>query len=431
MAETLTAIANQRVMGMLRRAQGRLTFSYDSAWRADAEAFPLSLSMPLASSEHKHVAIEAFLWGLLPDSDRVIERWARSFQVSARNPFSLLAHVGEDCAGAVQFASQERVDALLGTSPARIDWLDEAEIAARLKLLREDHAAARRPDDVGQFSLAGAQPKTAFFLDGRRIGVPSGRTPTTHIFKPPTAEFDGHVENEHFCLALARALGLAAAGSEVRRFGDEVAIVVERFDRRPVRSRSIADSVRRIHQEDCCQALGEPPDHKYQSQGGPTPAAIVQLLRTHSSAALQDVWRFVDALLFNWLIGGTDAHAKNYALLLSGHGEVRLAPLYDLGSALPYKQLEPRRLKLAMKMGTSYKLLDVGRYHLRKLAQALNLDSQELLERARAMTATLPDAVSTVREHVRSEQLAHPILDRLAARLTARAGSCAQQLEAP
>lgn len=431
MAETLAAVANQRVMGTLRRAQGRLTFSYDSAWRADAEAFPLSLSMPLAATDHGHTPIEAFLWGLLPDNDRVIERWARTFQVSARNPFGLLAHVGEDCAGAVQFIRQERIEALLGPSPARIDWLDEAEIAARLKLLREDHAAVRRPDDVGQFSLAGAQPKTAFFIDGRRIGVPSGRTPTTHIFKPPTAEFDGRAENEHLCLTLARGLGLATASSEVRHFGDEVVIVVERFDRQRVRSRSIADSVRRIHQEDCCQALGKLPEHKYQNQGGPTPADIVQLLRTHSSAALADVWRFADALLFNWLIGGTDAHAKNYALLLSGHGQVRLAPLYDLGSVLPYKQLDARRLKLAMKMGTSYKLLDVGRYHIRKLALALGLDPEELLERARTMTAQLPDTVAKVREHVRSEQLAHPILDRLAARLVDRAASCARQLEAP
>lgn len=428
MAETLTAIAIRRVMGTLRRARGQLTFAYDSAWRSDPEAFPLSLSMPLAAVEHKHAAVDAFLWGLLPDNDRVIERWARSFHVSARNPFGLLANVGEDCAGAVQFAREDRVEALLGSGPAKIDWLEEADIADRLKLLREDHAAVRLPHDVGQFSLAGAQPKTAFFLDGQRIGVPSGRTPTTHIFKPPTADFDGHAENEHFCLVLARTLGLAAAASEVRRFGDEVAIVVERFDRLRVPSRSIADSVQRIHQEDCCQALGKPPELKYQSHGGPTLADIVQLVRAYSTAGLADVWRFIDALLFNWLIGGTDAHAKNYALLLGGRSEARLAPLYDLGSALPYKQLDPRRLKLAMKMGTSYKLHDIGRYQLRKLARAIGLDPDELLERARAMTAKLPDAVTTVREHVRSEELEHPILDHLAARLSERATACAQQL---
>jgi serine/threonine-protein kinase HipA len=428
--DSLTLIANRGVMGTLLRDKGRLTFAYDSAWRSDPRAFPLSLSMPLAAIEHKHAVVEAFLWGLLPDNERVIERWARAFQVSAQNPFGLLANVGEDCAGAVQFAVPEREPILLGAVPSRVDWLDDTEIEARLRTLREDHSAVRRPDDVGQFSLAGAQPKTAFFIDGDRIGVPSGRTPTTHIFKPPTAEYDGHAENEHFCLALARALGLAAARSEVRRFGEQVAIVVERFDRQRVRSRTIADSVRRIHQEDCCQALGKPPTLKYQSDGGPSPAEIAALLRTHSSAAEEDIRRFVDALLFNWLIGGTDAHAKNYALLLGADGQVRLAPLYDLGSALPYERLSQRRLKLAMKMGTSYRLFDVGRHHLRRLALAVDADPEALLERAQRMAESLPDAVAKVIEHVRGERLEHPVIDRLAARLIERAGSCARQLAA-
>ena len=103
------------------------------------------------------------------------------------------------------------------------------------------------PHDTGQFSLAGAQPKTALLFDGQRWGVPGGRTPTTHILKPPIRGLDGHAENEHLCLALARALGLPAAHSEVRRFGDETAIVVERYERtrRP-------GSIRRLHQEDMC-----------------------------------------------------------------------------------------------------------------------------------------------------------------------------------
>src|SRR5262249_42801651 len=163
--------------------------------------------------------------GLLPENPLVIDRWARHFQVSPADPFALLAHVGEDCPGAVQLVPTERVDAMLRGRAPRVQWLSEAEVAERLRLLRVDAAAWRRPTDTGQFSLAGAQPKTALLQTQGRLGVPSGRTPTTHILKPPLGDFDGHAENEHVCLSLARALGLASAHSEVTRFGREVAIV--------------------------------------------------------------------------------------------------------------------------------------------------------------------------------------------------------------
>ncbi|MGA7631477.1 MAG: HipA domain-containing protein [Terriglobales bacterium] len=126
------------------------------------------------------------------------------------------------------------------------------------------NSAWRAATDTGQFSLAGAQPKTALLLEGRRWGVPSGRTPTTHILKPPTGEWDGHAEIEHFCLLLARASGLVVPNSSVRRFRAEIAIVIERYDR--IRS---SDGWLRVHQEDMCQALGLHPAKKYENEGGP------------------------------------------------------------------------------------------------------------------------------------------------------------------
>ncbi|PTH92513.1 type II toxin-antitoxin system HipA family toxin, partial [Staphylococcus shinii] len=149
---------------------------------------------------------------------------------------------------------------------------------------------------------AGAQPKTALLLRDGRWSVPAGRTPTTHILKPPSDAFDGHAENEHFCLALARRLGLPAAHSDVRRFDGEAAIVVPRFDRIEYDGQLL-----RVHQEDFCQALAISPTRKYQNEGGPSPEAIVDALRTHSSSPARDVDTFIDALAFNWLIAGTDA----------------------------------------------------------------------------------------------------------------------------
>src|SRR5262249_33665569 len=149
-------------------------------------------------------------------------------------------------------------------SPADIEWLGESVIAQRLRSLRADHAAWRLPRDTGQFSLAGAQPKNALLFLKGRWGLPSGRNPPTHILQPPTGEFDGHAENEHFCLELARAVGMIVPNSTIKRFDDEIAIVVERYDRIIAAAR-----LKRVHQEDMCQALALPPTRKYESEGGP------------------------------------------------------------------------------------------------------------------------------------------------------------------
>lgn len=423
--EELVAVAVGRVVGRVTRTRetNRLAFAYDEAWRATEGAFPVSLSMPLASAAHAHKAVEAFLWGLLPDNENVLDRWAKQFHVSARNPFGLLANVGEDCAGAVQFARPERLDELVGGGRAEVAWLTERGVGSRLRLLREDHAAWRIPSDSGQFSLAGAQPKTALLLKDGRWGVPSGRTPTTHILKPPTAAFDGHAENEHFCLALAQALGLPAAGSEVRRFDGEVAIVVERYDRVRVGREFV-----RVHQEDLCQALAFLPTAKYQADGGPGPARIVELLRTSSSRPAEDVATFIDALAFNWLVAGTDGHAKNYSLLHGAGGRVRLAPLYDLASALPYPDMPEQKLKLAMKVGDSYRLRDVLRRNWERFAEEVRLPPAQVVERVASLASRLPKKVAAVRAQAAEEGLDHPILDRLAKVLPERARRCVRLL---
>ncbi|MEQ9246931.1 MAG: HipA domain-containing protein, partial [Nitratireductor sp.] len=278
MTEHLVALLGGRAVGQVHRdRRGRLSFVYNDDWRNARGAYPLSVSMPLAAVEHGNAVIEAFLWGLLPDNEFVLDRWARKFQVSARSAFALISHVGEDCAGAVQFIRPDRVEAYSGNEEGTVDWIDEHGVAERLRMLRADHSAWRAPRDTGQFSLAGAQPKTALLLANGRWGVPSGRVPTTHILKPPMGEFDGHAENEHLCLALARRLGMPTVSSHVMRFEDQTAIVVERYDRRPTNRGLI-----RIHQEDICQALGVSPTRKYENEGGPGARAVVDLLREYS-----------------------------------------------------------------------------------------------------------------------------------------------------
>ncbi|MEO1321920.1 MAG: type II toxin-antitoxin system HipA family toxin [Pseudomonadota bacterium] len=467
----LCAYMDGRRMGWVSQEKSRLNFEYADTWRSTPGAYPLSTAMPLVARDHGHAQINAFLWGLLPDNEQVLQRWARRFQVSARNPFALLSEVGEDCAGAVQFVPEAHENAFLEeTGGNAIEWLTENNIGERLRALQQDASAGRAPRDTGQFSLAGAQPKTALYWGDGRWGVPHGRMPTTHILKPPTGVFDGFAENEHFCLGVARALGLPAARSRVMEFDGATAIVVERFDRQRVselvkarraaadhadsnkqvafetghpytaddydelakRLRAEADKlesrkgvpVLRAHQEDICQALSILPSDKYQSEGGPSPIDIIDHLRAHGGAtadAEADVWRFVDALIFNWLIGGTDAHAKNYSLLIGAGGRVRLAPLYDLSSILAYRDIDPRKVSLAMKIGDAYKLSKITSAEWIKFAQAARLEVGAVIERIHALAEELPDAMSDVLTQMRSQHLDHPILSVLDEALRARA----------
>ncbi len=476
----VVALNGQPVGRVAMDRHGRLRFTYEESWRSFDGAFPLSLSMPLAAAEHGHAVVDAYLAGLLPDREQILDSWARRFQAS-RNPFALLSHVGEDCAGAFQFLRPERLDEIQKqpASLSQVRWLTEDEIGERLKTLRSDPAAWRCESDTGQFSLGGAQAKTSLLLDQGRWGVPEGRIPTTHILKPSIPGFDGHEFNEHVCLELARALGLPVADSEVRRFGAETAVVLKRFDRattsdlaagaaaaaaglaaaaaasaasrepaatarmataaaNAAEAAARADSlgklaattpILRLHQEDLCQALGVAPRQKYQSEGGPGPREVVDMLRTHSSDPEADVWTFVDALSFNWLIGGTDAHAKNFAILHGGGGRVRLAPLYDLGSILPYDDRVTDRLKLSMKVGGTYRLREVDLREWRRAANELGLRPEEALGRIAAMCTALPGKLDEVIAAVRAHGIEHPILERMAERLSDRARGCSRSLE--
>jgi serine/threonine-protein kinase HipA len=388
MPETLVVILDDSIAGAITRLPGsRLRFDYDEEYRASANSTPLSVSMPTSVRSHPDGTIGPWLWGLLPDNDAVIRRWARDFHASA-SPFSLLSTpIGHDCAGAVRFALPDAVDDILAR-PGSVTWLTEKEVAQRLRDLREDTTAWLGRDFTGQFSLAGAQAKTALLSLNGHWGVPSGAAATSHILKPAVAGFDDHDLNEHLCLDAARRAGLVAARTSIARFGSESAIVVERYDRRLLDDRLV-----RVHQEDVCQALGISPHRKYQNEGGPGLREIARVLRSVMPPAAADdaVLRFLDALAWNWLIAGTDAHAKNYSLLLAGR-QVRLAPLYDIASALPYGTHE-RKLRLAMSIGGDYRV-DPARNTWPKAAKELGIVPELALERVLALARRAPDALS-------------------------------------
>jgi len=414
----LVVLLNGVPAGVVRQDSGELSFIYEETWRNREDGYPLSLSMPLVQRAHSDPVVRSYMEGLLPDNESILQAWGRRFGVSARNPFSLLQHVGEDVAGAAQFVDPERLEEVLQAG-GEIDWIDEAEIASRLKALRDDHSAWWRSGDPGHFSLAGAQPKTALYRHADRWGVPSGVTPTTHIIKPPTIELDHFAENEHLCLRLARQLEISASSSEIWHFEDQPAIVVERYDREELDGRIV-----RIHQEDLCQSAGVTPRTKYEAEGGPGVSPIVKLLRDNSNAAAEDIDRFIEALALNWVLGAPDGHAKNYSVLIAA-GQVRLAPLYDLVSLLPYPEEEiPRKIKLAMKMGGEYRVGYVMRRHWRRLAEDNDLDPVRVVARVMYVASAAAEAVHLVVAAETSQGLDPEFGKRFEAAVATNAQSC-------
>jgi serine/threonine-protein kinase HipA len=234
------------------------------------------------------------------------------------------------------------------------------------------------------------------------------------------------VENEHACLELAGALGLPAARSRVVQFEDQIAIVVERYDR--LRTDT---GFTRIHQEDLCQALGIPPTHKYENEGGPGVDAVVDLLRSNSRAAAEDIETLVGALALNWIIGGTDGHAKNYSILIGEGGTVRLAPLYDIASALPYPSIGPYSIKLAMKIGGEYLVRKIGRRQWEKLARQVQMAPDDVLFIVRRIATRSVDGIHYVCQDAKRDGLSHPVLDRIEREVTTRAESCLAELDTP
>lgn len=391
-------------LGVVRQdVRGRLTFDYREDATEDGPRVPLSLSMPLGTPRYAASKIGPYLEGLLPDSEAVREAWARRFDVSPRNPFALLSHIGRDCAGAVEFVRGDEPEPLGATAA-----LSDADIGRRLRDLTTDptgwHVAGER------WSLAGAQSKftLARHADGGWAEASSAE-PSTHIVKPGISAYRHQALVEHVSMRAARAVGLRAAKTEYREFGGEPALVVTRFDRRRARDGSVV----RVHQEDMCQALAVYPRRKYEASGGPGAAALARLLRDNSTEGEADVWEFTQALVFNYLIAAPDAHAKNYSVV-HAPGLTRIAPLYDVASALPYDATGDTEIdQSAMAIGGRRVFGTVHGRHWDRLAAQMKVDSSSVRDEIRRQAEALPMVFSHELESFNVADLTQRLVPRL------------------
>ena len=391
----LRVYQNDRLVGhLLKEPSGAIEFRYDREWLDRSNTFPVSLSLPLREDAWRGEPVIAVFENLLPDSADLRRRVAEKVGAAGYDAYSILAAIGRDCVGALQFIAGDATAPEATTNIAG-EQVDDEAIEMLLKSLAQAPLGLTRDDDF-RISIAGAQEKTALLrIDGQWI-KPHGTTPTTHLFKtqigklPNGIDFSNSVENEFYCLRLLKHLGLLVNRAEIMTFGQTRALVIERFDRVWSDGRLI-----RLPQEDCCQALSVPPSRKYQNEGGPGMLAIANLLKGADSPADDHRTLFQAQLVF-WLIGATDGHAKNFSIFLHPGGGYALTPLYDVLSAQPNvdaRQLERKQMKLAMSVGKNhhYRIDEIQSRHFFQTGEAAGL-SRSLVRNAAEDVAACMDA---------------------------------------
>lgn len=409
---------NGRLVGVLQReSSGAIDFTYDADWLTWDQTFAVSLSLPLRESRYIGAPVINVFENLLPDSEPIRRRVAERVGADGTDAYSLLAVLGHDCVGALQFLPD-------GVDPGPVGSTDGKPVDANemATLIGNLAVAPLGMDEDADFriSIAGAQEKTALLRKDGQWFKPTGTTATTHILKPQIGQLpngidlSNSVENEYLCLKLLAAFGVPAATAEIADFGDRRTLIVERFDRRWTKDHRLI----RLPQEDICQALSVPPSRKYQSDGGPGLREILELLKG-SDTPDADITAFLRASIIFWLLGATDGHAKNFSIFLTPGGRYRLTPLYDVLTAQPSLdagQIQRKHFKLAMAVGAKrhYLMYDIFPRHFlqtaalagigRPLMQAIFDDLAENAERwTDAVIAELPpDFPAAMTESVRN-----------------------------
>lgn len=401
----LNVLLNDRALGKFgKESGGGVHFTYDQDWLAWENAIPVSLSLPLRERKYSGASVTAVFENLLPDVDQVRKRVAERVGAAGTDAYSLLAEIGRDCVGALQFLPEEQEPTpttKIDASPVSNDAI--GNIIANL---------GRVPLGVGsdnemdfRISVAGAQEKTALLYHDDKWMLPHGTTPTTHLIKPQIGplpdgpDLSDSVENEYYGIKLMEAFGMPVNQVEMKQFAGHKVLVIERFDRHWTQDGRLV----RLPQEDCCQALSVSPTQKYQSQGGPGIVDIMDLLQG-SDNPVEDRERFFTTQLLFWLIGATDGHAKNFSVFLRPQNSFSLTPLYDVLTLQPFfdnKQLHHRFFKLSMSVGegTQYQISHIAKEHFLATGRKAGLSK----ERVGALVSTVHNQCDTALQAVENE----------------------------
>lgn len=368
MGETLNVCFGQTKVGSLSVDDQRLfSFQYSKKWLISPDAFQISISLPMQEEVFSNDKVKPFFSNLLPES-AVRELVAKQLGISSKNDFMLLKRIGGECAGAITILPESETPE--SPDQYRYRLLSGGQLAGLIKDI------PRRPLLAGQdgirISLSGAQEKLALLYKESSFYIPENGAPSNFILKPGMANYPYSIENECFCMMLAKALDLDVPPVEIVQKDNWKILLIKRYDR-------IMDSdvLKRLHQEDFCQAMGLPHELKYQAEGGPGLKACFDLIRAYSANPIKDFQQLLHWVIFNYLIGNMDGHAKNLSFLYQA-GQIRLAPFYDILCTDIYEGLSQ---KLAMKIGGENRLEWIMERHWKRFAEEIKVSSLVLKKR--------------------------------------------------
>jgi serine/threonine-protein kinase HipA len=413
---SLPVYFEQRLIGTIHVDRSGPSFTYASGWIGLRGAFPISITMPLRS---KRIGPDTFLpWAanLLPESEQ-LRTLGQLLGMARSDVIGLLSAIGGDTAGALSFGQAGRA------SSAQWRPVSKPE---ELERLIED--LPNKPFLVGEegvsMSLAGVQSKIAVAVDDDgRIFIPMNGSPSTHILKPDSPRLPGGVQNEAFCLTLAKRMKIPTPKVTTGRAGKRTYLLVKRYDRTDVGGRC-----RRLHQEDYCQALGTPPSAKYESNQtgtpGPTLRDMFDITRRHMPPT--EIVRLLDMVIFNVLACNSDAHAKNYSIMIRA-GNAALAPMYDIMCGEVWENVTKN---LAQKIAGVSRSEHLKRTHWQQFARECGLNPRQVIERVDALAkSAIAEAELATFEVAAMPAGNHAILDQTRQAVERRARRVLAQLQ--
>ena len=381
MNKKLYVYINDKYEGVLNSEDdGKISFSYD-----EQAKMPLSMSLPIKGEAYSNAECHGFFNGLLPENNETRKFIGLKYGINPNNDFSILKAIGYDCPGAVSFLSEK------DTHKLREYYKLEGNILSENDLEKFINELPQKPLGTGiddlRLSLAGAQTKTAVLQIDKKIYLPKNFTPTTHILKPAIKDLNETVENEYICLNVAEKLGIKTAKATIQKAGKINYLLIERFDRVIKNGK-----IKRLHQEDFCQALNIASAYKYQADGGINFVHAFELLRKTSKPATY-IKEFINLIIFNYLILNNDAHGKNFSFLYRDNGEIEFAPAYDILCTKVY----PRTTNnMAMSIGGCFNVGNITPVHFKRLAQAVNISYPLLCGIIKSQCEIIPDIVKEV-----------------------------------
>ena len=361
-----------RLVGQLwLDSRQRIIFQYHPAYLSQKSAHSLSLRLPLRDDPYEDDSARPFFSNLLPEGD-IRDLISKIVHVSKQNDFALLREIGGECAGAITVLPEGHTPVESG----RYRRISRGDLEEMIEKRAKTPLLASRKDL--RLSLAGAQDKLPIYISKNKVYLPTENAPSSHILKPQIRGFADTVHNEAFCMMLAKnifspVLKIPEINIWHGKQGtDNDALVIERYDRRVLKE----GRVQRIHQEDFCQALGYLANQKYENEGGPGLMECFSLLSKSSTQPIVDRLHLLKWVIYNYLIGNNDAHAKNIAILFSD-GDPVLAPFYDMLCTQVYSELSE---KMAMKIGGEIRHKYVYLRHWEKLALGIEIKQKIVIE---------------------------------------------------